>query len=70
VETRTAFIPLHLQPIYRAAWRGRSFPVSEDWGRRGLLLPSGPWLTEAQIDYVCRALLDAPRAAREPGRGA
>ncbi len=52
IETRTAFIPLHLQPIFSDAWTGSSFPVAEDVGRRGLYLPSGIGLTPEDIAFV------------------
>ncbi|HWW61278.1 MAG TPA: aminotransferase class I/II-fold pyridoxal phosphate-dependent enzyme, partial [Thermoanaerobaculia bacterium] len=44
IETRTTFIPIHLQPIYRDAFRGQTFPVAEELCRKGLYLPSGPRL--------------------------
>jgi perosamine synthetase len=53
IETRTFFIPIHLQPIYYALYEGRRYPVSEELCRRGLYLPSGATLTEAEITYVC-----------------
>jgi perosamine synthetase len=58
IETRTFFIPIHLQPIYYQAFRGQRFPVAEDLCRRGLYLPSGATLTEAEIDYVCEAVAE------------
>ena len=61
IETRTFFIPIHLQPIYYDAYRGHRYPVSEELCRRGLYLPSGATLTEAEIAYVC----DMVREARE-----
>jgi len=41
IETRTFFVPIHLQPAYLADYRGRRFPVAERLGRTGLYLPSG-----------------------------
>ncbi len=61
IETRTFFIPIHLQPIYYRAYRRERYPVAEELCRRGLYLPSGATLTEAEIAYVC----DAVREARE-----
>lgn len=52
VETRTFFVPIHLQPIYFARYRGERFPVAEDLCLRGLYLPSGPGLSEAEIAWV------------------
>lgn len=60
IETRSTFIPMHLQPIYQQAWRGRRFPVAEALCRRGLLLPSGPRLEEGDIDYIVDCIRRAP----------
>lgn len=59
IETRTAFVPLHIQPIYDAAWRGVHFPVAEDAGRRGLYLPGGTGLSAADIAFVAREVARA-----------
>ena len=61
IETRTFFIPMHLQPIYYADFRGQRYPVAEELCQRGLYVPSGATLTDAEIDYVC----DMVREARE-----
>jgi perosamine synthetase len=61
IETRTFFIPIHLQPIYYEAFRGQRYPVAEELCRRGLYLPSGATLTEAEIDYVTE-MVDKARA--------
>ena len=52
IETRTFFIPMHLQPIYYADYRGEVFPVAEDFCRRGLYLPSASSLTQHEIEFV------------------
>ena len=52
IETRTMFIPIHLQPIYYHAFAGRRFPVAESLCRRGMYLPSGPRVGHADIAYV------------------
>ena len=64
IETRTFFIPIHLQPIYYAHFQGQRYPVAEELCQRGLYLPSGATLTEAEITYVCEMV----REAREEGR--
>lgn len=51
IETRSFFIPIHLQPIYAKFYRQR-FPVAEELCRKGLYLPSGPTLTKKDIEYV------------------
>jgi perosamine synthetase len=62
IETRPLFPPLHSQPVY-AAGEPASLPLCEDLAARGLSLPSGAALTEAQIDRVCDALLAAIRGS-------
>ncbi len=52
IETRSFFVPIHLQPIYFHRFRDERFPVAEDLCRRGLYLPSGSGLTEREIDIV------------------
>jgi perosamine synthetase len=52
IETRSMFIPIHLQPIYRDAFRGQRYPVAEELCRKGLYLPSGPSLSPEEIDYI------------------
>jgi perosamine synthetase len=56
IETRTFFVPLHMQPAYLEDNAGRRFPVAEDLGRRGLYLPSAPTLTNEEIDRVSAAI--------------
>lgn len=58
IETRTFFIPIHLQPIYHKLFKGESFPVSESLCARGLYLPSSSGLGENEIRYVCGAIKD------------
>ncbi len=52
IETRTFFVPIHVQPAYCDAFRGRRFPVAERLGARGLYLPSGPRMGEAEVARV------------------
>jgi len=56
IETRTFFIPMHLQPIYYADYRGERYPVAEDLCRRGLYLPSASALTRREIERVVQAV--------------
>jgi perosamine synthetase len=61
IETRTFFIPIHLQPIYFKTFKGKRYPVAEDLCKRGLYLPSASSLTKEEIEYIveqvaeCRA---------------
>ena len=58
VDTRPFFIGMHEQPVFqqRGLFAGERYPVTERLARRGLYLPSGLTLTEAQLDTVCRAV--------------
>ena len=58
IETRPVFPPMHMLPMY-AETGGRSFPVADRLGRRGLTLPSSAALSRSQVDRVCEALADA-----------
>lgn len=55
IGTRTFFIPMHQQRIFKEYSRGK-FPVADNASARGLYLPSGTGLTEEQIDTVCEAV--------------
>lgn len=52
IETRTFFIPMHLQPIYYEAFKGQRYPVSEMLCQRGFYLPSASSLTTEQVPYI------------------
>lgn len=65
VDTRPFFIGMHEQPVLqqRDLFAGERYPVAERIARRGLYLPSGLALTEAQLETVClavRKVLEAP----------
>ena len=66
VETRTFFVPLHLQPIYRREMAGQRYPMAEWLGAHGLYLPSGPAISEDDIAYVAAAVC----GSREPAGAA
>ena len=59
IETRTFFVPVHLQPIYHRRFRGQAFPVAEALCRQGLYLPSGPSLTDGDVAWVARQIAAA-----------
>ena len=62
IETRTFFIPIHLQPVFRKLADRKAFPVAEMLCRKGMYLPSGPDLPPQDIDRVAREI----EAARRP----
>ena len=61
IETRTFFIPMHLQPIYYQAFKGESYPVAEELCRRGMYLPSASSLDEETIEYIVENLMECRR---------
>jgi perosamine synthetase len=63
VETRTFFIPIHMQPIYHEQYHD-SYPVSEELCRKGMYLPSSSMLSEKDKEYVIEMIAAAGRQAR------
>jgi pyridoxal phosphate-dependent aminotransferase EpsN len=51
IEARPLWKPMHMQPVF-AGCECVGGDVAEDLFRRGLCLPSGSGLTDAQIDRV------------------
>jgi dTDP-4-amino-4,6-dideoxygalactose transaminase len=61
-------IPLHLQPCYRhLGYRQGDFPVSEAAALDTLALPVHPALSEEDLQYVCRSILDFYRQTGQAG---
>ncbi len=58
IETRSFFIPIHLQPIY-SYLLSDEFPVSEELGRKGFYLPSASSLRPDQIEFIVDVIRDA-----------
>lgn len=59
IEARPLWKPLHLQPIFRSS-PTRDGAVAEDLFARGLCLPSGSSLTDAQLARVQQVILETP----------
>jgi perosamine synthetase len=55
VDSRPFFLGMHEQPVLRelGLFASETYPVTERLARRGLYLPSGLGLGEAEIDRVC-----------------
>jgi dTDP-4-amino-4,6-dideoxygalactose transaminase len=62
IEARPVWKPMHLQPLF-AGCRTIGGGVAESLFRRGLCLPSGSALTDAQRSRVVETLLATPRSA-------
>ena len=58
IESRPLWKPMHMQPIYKdtpAYING----VSEELFCKGLCLPSGPMVTDEDIDYILETIKNA-----------
>jgi perosamine synthetase len=55
IETRPFFLPMSTLPPFRTR-ASKSRSVSLELSRRGLNLPSGPLLTEDEVDRVCECI--------------
>jgi perosamine synthetase len=64
IETRTFFIPMHLQPIYYQAFKGQRYPAAERLCQRGFYLPSASSLTTRQVEYITEVISQAHQEAR------
>ena len=52
IETRSFFIPLHLQPIYYNKSYINKFPVSESIFNKAFYIPSSSHLSKSHKDYI------------------
>lgn len=52
IETRTFFIPLHLQPIYFEKKKIQAYPVANTLSRYGLYLPSSSTLLPETVEFI------------------
>jgi perosamine synthetase len=64
IETRTFFIPLHLQPIYYRVFQGQRFPVAESLCKEGFYYPSSASLTKADIRFITEKTKEAYHVAQ------
>ena len=61
IDTRTFFIPMHQQPVFKKKdprfpeTRGE-YPVANELARKGFYLPSSSTLKKSQIKYVVRMI--------------
>jgi pyridoxal phosphate-dependent aminotransferase EpsN len=60
IEARPLWKPMHLQPVFRHC-RNRGGACSELLFERGLCLPSGTGMTDADLDRVLEAFRSVPR---------
>jgi perosamine synthetase len=60
IETRPFFLGMHEQPVFHdmGLFAGETYPVTERIARKGLYVPSGLAITDAQIEAVAAAVRD------------
>lgn len=61
IETRSFFIPIHLQPIYFNQFVSQKFPISEELCQKGMCLPQGSKLTTKEIEFICQQIKKASK---------
>ncbi len=61
IDTRSAFYPIHIQPVYAEQYKGEKYPVAGKLGRKGINLPSGNTLTKDQIRFIVETIASAER---------
>lgn len=57
IEARMNWKPMHLQPVFRS-YQSSRLPVSEDLFVRGICCPSGPGLSDSNIEEVASNIID------------
>jgi dTDP-4-amino-4,6-dideoxygalactose transaminase len=62
IEARPVWKPLHLQPVFDG-FRVRGGECSEAIFERGLCLPSGSNLSQADLERICSLIVAAPKTA-------
>ena len=61
IETRTFFVPMHQQPIYKKKGffkSNKKYKISEFISKNGFYLPSGLALKNKEVEYVSKSLLE------------
>lgn len=58
IESRPLWKPMHRQPVYASA-PAYVNGVSDELFRRGMCLPSGPWVTDDDLRYIAEQIREA-----------
>lgn len=59
IDTRSAFYPIHAQPVYEKLYTGERYPIADELSNKGINLPSGNTLTKDQIKYITETIASA-----------
>jgi dTDP-4-amino-4,6-dideoxygalactose transaminase len=57
IEARPLWKPMHKQPVYKDA-PAYVNGVSEELFKKGLCLPSGPCVTEEDVRYIVKCIIE------------
>jgi len=52
IGTRHFYPAANTQKIYREQYKDKKFPIAEDYGQRGLWLPSFAHITDKELEYI------------------
>lgn len=58
IETRDFFVPIHRQPALKnlGLFKGEHYPVTDNLSKKGFYLPSGPDISQKQLQYICETI--------------
>lgn len=58
IDTRNFFIPMHRQPVLTklGLFKRESYPVADYLSKHGFYLPSGPDISQKQLNYICKSI--------------
>ena len=61
IESRPLWKPMHLQPVYQTSVKSVAYAngVAESIFRRGLCLPSGPMVSDADVERIVNVIKDS-----------
>ena len=60
IESRPLWKPMHMQPVFKDA-PAYVNGVSEELFKVGLCLPSGPMVTDEDLEYIVETIKDAKK---------
>jgi perosamine synthetase len=60
IGTRPFFCPMHLQPVLKkmGLFKGESYPIAEHLYKNGFYIPSGMDLSDDEIDFVTKSVIE------------
>jgi UDP-4-amino-4,6-dideoxy-N-acetyl-beta-L-altrosamine transaminase len=67
IRPQVHYIPVHRQPYYRQRYGDQRLPAAEAWYEREISIPLFPSLTDAEIERVCGAVVQAVRRVAGTG---